>query len=162
MKKTVKHNKLFIVLSAILAVMLGAVAVYAATGAGTESDPVVTRSYVDKAVAAVQNSGKTDAGKDETAGGTSSDSGFQIIEMKAGDHITGYQDTEIIVRSGIVRTSIPGVDGLSDLTSGRDIKNRTTVSNNHLLLVPRSDGRGIVARSQAYVMVKGSYTMENK
>lgn len=144
-----------IIISAVIAVVIGSVAVYAATTAGTDSDPVVTKSYVDNAIAGIKRGENT---PDNT--GSDSEEGFQIIELKAGQQLTGYQDTQLVVRSGSVRAVIPGENGLSDLTDGSDITvNNVSVRANHLILVPRSDGRGIKARTDSFVMVKGAYTI---
>lgn len=150
-----RYHRLMIIISAVIAVVIGSVAVYAATTAGTDSDPVVTKSYVDNAIAGIKSGGNT---PDNT--GSDSEDGFQIIELKAGQQLTGYQDTQLVVRSGSVRAVIPGENGLSDLTDGSDITvNNVSVRANHLILVPRSDGRGIKARTDSFVMVKGAYTI---
>ncbi|MGI6205755.1 MAG: hypothetical protein ACOYJI_03865 [Anaerovoracaceae bacterium] len=145
--KNRRSHKLLIIITAVLAVVLGSAAVYAAT-AGSESDPVVTKSYVDNAVA---NAG---SGSSED-----SDSGFQIVELSAGETLTGYQDTQIVLRSGAATAVIPGINGISDLTDGSDILNDEKIELNHLLMVPRSDGRGIKVSVDSFVMVKGAYTI---
>ena len=68
---------------------------------------------------------------------------------------------EIILRSGSAEAVCPGANGISDLTEGADLADRTALSPNHLLLVPRDDGRGLVVTSkEAYVMVRGTYRIE--
>jgi hypothetical protein len=66
----------------------------------------------------------------------------------------------LILRSGDAYAIDNGVDGLSDVTSAKDLKGGVTITANHLLLVPRADGRGIRAGSDLWVMVKGSYTIQ--
>jgi hypothetical protein len=53
-----------------------------------------------------------------------------------------------------------GADGLSDLTAGKDLAATFALSKNHLMLVPRNDGRGISAATDIWVMVKGTYSIE--
>ena len=51
--------------------------------------------------------------------------------------------------------------GISDITAGADLPAGTNVSTNHLLLVPRDDGRGLTITSDiAYLMIKGAYSIE--
>ncbi len=68
---------------------------------------------------------------------------------------------ELILRSGTAIVVSPFAEqGLSDITSGLDLKNRDSVSYNHALIIPRGgDGRGIKITSTngAYVMVRGEY-----
>ncbi len=49
---------------------------------------------------------------------------------------------------------------MADLTDGSNLNGGSSVTKNHLLLVPREDGRGIACATDCYVMVKGSYTVE--
>lgn len=102
---------------------------------GSAEDPVVTKSYVDA---------KTS---------------YQVIHMLAGQKMIGGAGTELIVRSGDVTAIDNGVDGVSDITGGSDLKSDATCKANHLLLIPRADGRGIKAATEAYVMVRGSFTL---
>ena len=117
-------------------------AAWAASGApGSESDPVVTKSYVDQKLAG--------------AGGGA----FTPVQVTAGQSVIGGEGTEIILRSGEAAVIADGANGISDLTQGQDLKGGTPVRENHLLLVPRSDGRGITAVTDILVMLRGSYTL---
>lgn len=132
--------------------ILSLIAATAAVGAetyepGSENDPVVTKSYVDAKIAAISSGG---------GGGDS----FQPISIEEGDRLIGGEGTEIILRSGDANAITNGVNGISDLTAGRDLSQGAYISPNHLILVPRDDGRGIRAVSSVWVLVKGSYTIE--
>jgi hypothetical protein len=117
------------------------VAVRAADGApGSESDPVVTKSYVDKQLA--------------EAGGI-----FVPLELAAGKRIIGGAGTEIILRSGEAAAIGNESNGISDLTDGADLQTGAAVQRDHLLLVPREDGRGLSATSDVWLMVRGPYTI---
>jgi hypothetical protein len=67
--------------------------------------------------------------------------------------------TEAVLRSGTA-TVIAGPNGLLDMTAGRDIANGESVNRNHLLIAPRSDGRGMRFTSSAWVMVRGGFSIE--
>jgi len=98
---------------------------------GSDADPLVSQSYVDQFV------------------------GLVVIELHAGQMLEGMGGTEIIVRSGQVTATSSPLGGLSNVTAGKDMVQGERVPLNHLLIVPRSDGRGIVAQTRAFVMVRG-------
>ena len=67
---------------------------------------------------------------------------------------------EIILRSRIGTVVDTGNGGLADITEGKDITNGENVLQNHLLIVPRDDGRGVKAvNSNVILLVKGGYTL---
>jgi hypothetical protein len=49
---------------------------------------------------------------------------------------------------------------MCDVTSGRDLTSNERVAANHLLLVPRNDGRGILAEGKVWALVRGVYTIK--
>jgi len=129
--------------TALLALLITAslFMVYAAF-AGTESDPggsgdpLVTQSYVDQYVQ------------------------WKVLELETGQVLKGHAGTEIIVRRGqaIVIDSVG--NGIPDITSGVDIYAGSTVPNNHLLVIPRDDGRGVGAKSAVVVMYRGGASVQ--
>jgi len=152
-----KKSLVILIISALLLAMSFSVIVFAG-GAGTESDPVVTKSYVDAlyvrlsdAITSVQSSSQ------QVQSGSSS---FVVVEVQAGQKVIGLEGTEMVLRGGSATAIDNGADGISDLTTGKDLKSPTKIDKNHLLLVPRADGRGIYCSTHAYVMVKGGYTIE--
>ncbi|MBQ3065568.1 MAG: hypothetical protein IJC98_04975 [Clostridia bacterium] len=85
-------------------------------------------------------------------------SSFEVVRLEIGQAIIG--NCEMILRSGTAIAFCPGINGISDLTAGADLADETNIPLNHLLLVPRDDGRGIfVTSGEAYVMVRGTYTV---
>lgn len=83
---------------------------------------------------------------------------YTVLHVMKGQSVVG--SCEIILRSGTAAALCPGANGISDLTAGADLMANTEISTNHLLLVPRNDGRGItVTSTDAYVMVRGNYTV---
>lgn len=149
MKKAVT----ILVIAAMLLVMSFSACVFGAeSGPGSASDPVVTKSYVD-ALFSQLSSGKKDSG---------STSSFEVIEVAAGSTIVGDEGCEMVMRSGKNTASIPATagGGIVDLTSGTDYSNGKSIPLNHHLLFSRSDGRGVYCANKAYVMVKGSYSIQ--
>lgn len=137
----------------IIVVALALIAATAVVGAetyepGSANDPVVTKSYVDAQIAALKSSGTG-----------ASNVTFEAIFIEAGKKLLGGAGTEIILRTGEASAIDNGVNGISDLTGGKDLTVGCAIEKNHLLLVPRDDGRGISAVTDIWVMVKGSYTI---
>lgn len=110
--------------------------------AGTESDPggsgdpLVTQSYVDQYVQ------------------------WNVVELETGQVLKGRAGTEIIVRRGQAVVVDPVGNGIPDVTSGADIFAGSTVPNNHLLVIPREDGRAVGARSPVVVMYRGGASVQ--
>ena len=61
----------------------------------------------------------------------------------------------------VIRCSdaVSGDARIADLTGGADLMTGASVELNHLLLVPRNDGRGITAVTDIWVMVRGEYNV---
>ncbi len=86
---------------------------------------------------------------------------FAPLALKAGEKLIGKSGTQVILRSGEATAIDNGQNGVSDLTTGTDLRTGNKVGQNHLLLIPREDGRGIAATTEVWVMVMGSYTITN-
>lgn len=121
-------------------VLLAAVAVLAGAGAGhlrataaepgSDADPLVAKSYVDKLVA------------------------LKVLELKAGQTLRAEAGAELVLRAGRAVALTGPQGGLADLTAGRDIQAGEPVPANHLILVPRTDGRGIKALTPVVLLVR--------
>lgn len=135
-------------LAAVLIVGIGVAGIFAAESeAGTVSDPVVTKSYVDELFASMSAAEPSAAV-------------FEVVEVPAGRSLIGGAGTEMILRGGEATAIDNGKDGISDLTAGKDLKTGTAISMNHLLLIPKDDGRGIQCILKSWVMVKGGYSIQ--
>ena len=107
---------------------------------GSPGDPLVTQSWVTKYV-------------DELTA-------LEVVEVDAGQRLLGGAGTEFILRAGQATIIDSELGGLADVTAGGDLGLGVSVPRNHLLIVPRSDGRGMQATSDIIVMVRGSYSVE--
>ena len=139
-----------IVAGLVIVISVFAVTVAAAAASdtpGSESDPVVTKSYVDSQIAQIKGSG------------TASNS-YVVVTVSAGQKLLGKGGTEIILRSGEATAIDNGANGVSDMTAGKDLMTGQSVGQNHLLLVPKDDGRGIQAITDLVAMVRGSYSIQ--
>ena len=111
---------------------------------GSDSDPVISFSYLTEIF-------KPEVEKELT---------FQVVSVSKGESLTGTAGTEMILRMGKAAIFATESGGLSDVTVGYDLPDGTEMPPNHLLIVPKDDGRGIVAKTDCLVMVKGGYTIE--
>lgn len=121
---------------------------------GSKDDPVVTKSYVDQALGQIKNyvdNMVSGAGQ----GGTSE---LEVVNLNPGETIVLKAGAEIILRAGQATIYSPTPNGLSDVTGGKDLVSGTSVPANHLLITPRSDGRGVTAKTVSVFMVRGQYS----
>lgn len=135
-KNTAITVVLTMVLTGILVYGLCATSFGSANTPGSSEDPLVSKSYVDNAVL------------------------YEVVHLEANQKLLGDAGAEIILRSGEATAIGNGSNGVSDLTSGVDLMTTDRVNTNHLLLVPRNDGRGIQVWTESYVMVRGNYTVK--
>jgi len=87
--------------------------------------------------------------------------GFVVVEATKGQVVVLGAGSEIIVRSGET-TAISGMyGGLADVSAGRDLNTGETITNQHLLISARDDGRGIKVVSEiSYMLIRGSYSIQ--
>jgi len=81
---------------------------------------------------------------------------FEALFVPAGHTLIADAGAEFILRSGNA-IAVSGSDGMVNITAGQDLANGETVPHNHLLMVPRSDGRGMSFMTDSWLMIKGSY-----
>lgn len=152
---------------------------------GTPEDPIVSQSYVDAKIAAitgelnnlkqqVQGSGQAGALeqkikdietemaslKQQIGSGQAQGGKYEVVgPLLPGQKIIAGESTEIVLRGGAATAIASTNGGVADLITGVDMATGENIPLNHLLLVPRNDGRGISITKEAWVMVRGSYTI---
>lgn len=115
---------------------------------GTD-DPLITESYLKNVFL-----------KEVKEYIAESPSTFNVVSVKKNQNFIGNSGCEFILRQGKATVVAAELGGLSDVTAGYDITSGVDVPPNHLLIVPRDDGRGFKATSDVVIMVKGSYTIK--
>ena len=165
-------NKKFKIIVAVA--VLSVTSLYAADSKiGTDSDPLVTKSYVDQKIALVSGGGNSDlearlSAQEDLISVLSQEiatlkeagsSSFEIVKVPAGSSIYGKQGSEMIIRSGDGTIVASSAGGVQDVTDGVDLAGGVKAPNNNLLIIPREDGRGIMANKAMVVMVRGGYTI---
>lgn len=163
-------NKGIIIISSA-ALVLTVSSVIKAAEPGSSSDPLITLSYftekidelkedLESQIEKLNKSDNDSKNNDEETTTTPAASSFQIVNLKAEHSLICGEGTEIIVRSGESKVIASSSGGLSDVTEGRDLQNGEIIKNNHHLIVPRNDGRGITATVGGAIMVKGDYEIK--
>lgn len=147
-------------LAGLLGVVAGVVmimgSVYGAD-AGSEADPLVSKSYVDDKIEQVMAKiGTSSSGSTTTVSGGA----FTPVSVAVGKTIVGGEGTEMILRAGKASVVISGNEGITDATTGQALVNGHNASLNHLNIIPRSDGRGFKVTEAAWFLVKGDYTIK--
>lgn len=150
-------------LLAVFAIALSVTAAAAyASSAGSNQDPLVTLSYVEKRIQEVMTSvtAQIAESKGATGGSVSAPASvFQVVQVEKGSFVYFGGSVEFIVRSGKTSAITTANGGLSDLTDGVDIGMGNEIPANHHILVPRDDGRGFSALDTTFVLIKGAYTV---
>ncbi len=129
-------------ITGLVIVAICTAAVLASTG--SEEDPLISKSYLDTVFL---NTVKTEMS-------------FSVVSLTAGQQIVGDAGCEMILRMGKATIFSTEKGGISDVTIGGDHKDGSEMPANHLLIVPVGDGRGITAKTDVLVMVKGKYAVK--
>jgi hypothetical protein len=118
-------------------------------------------NYVDLKFESYDLEGLLEQGGSEATDEVDNTASFVVILLNGGEQLICEESAEIILRSGrAMGIANSAGDGLSDVTMGADVGNDELIIKNHLLIVPRTDGRGIEALEMSYVMVKGNYIIQ--
>ena len=84
---------------------------------------------------------------------------YEVLHLTENALLLSETPCEIILRSGSAAAYLAGNDnGLADLTDGGELMEGDALVSNHLLMIPRGDGRGVrITSNEAYIMVRGGY-----
>jgi len=162
-------------LGAFMALALfGAVSVATSGDPGTSTDPVVTKSYVEKRLSEIsavldkkieQLSERVDSVEAAAENGSGSGPAaagappaFVVVELADGDVVTFGENTQVILRGGAA-TAIAAENDLPDVTGGTGLGLGHKVPLNHLIIIPKKDGRGMKIVDKAWLMIAGQYTV---
>ena len=167
-----KKKKLALIIAAC--VLLAALAVTVMAYDSSE-DPIISLSYLSdifrpqilrevdsKIDTAIKNSGSGNTPVTPQPAESAS-SGYEVIEMKAGQVLYATDACDVMLRSGTAVCTAPDPkQGIADYTDATEILNGQPLVKNHMCLIPRGDGRGVVATSSSvFIMVRGTYFIGN-
>ncbi len=158
----------------LLVFMLFNVAVALDEAAGGENDPIVTQSYIEMRLEQLKtyvdekfNNVTKDLQNIKSdinvlKGGDAPNNAFEPVTLAPGQKIIGGEGTELILRVGNAKAIASAEGGLADVTGAVDISNGKDIPRQHLLIIPREDGRGAYTSGSidAIFMVKGPYIIQ--
>jgi len=173
MKKTIRI--VLIALAAALLLGIAALAVDAATSAGSEDDPLVTLSYInDVFVPYVTSLFRQDLEEKETAlqesleerisalegAGVSGIGGREYVveTLEAGQTLICQRGAELMLRIGRATVTAENVPGLVDTATTGNLNDGEELTVNHLYMVT-INGHGVRAEDTVKILVRGDYTI---
>lgn len=172
------------IVTAVLAALLLLIGAVLADGAGSQTDPLITMSYLNQTVIpaiVAQIDGKAEqysqqlvdeldtAVKDysdkmeaalaarptEQGGGAS----YAVVTLTKGQQMHMEIGCEVMLRIGTAQCVSPSSPGLIDVTTGESVNNGTALTVNHLCMATIA-GRSVKATANTVkVLVRGSYTI---
>lgn len=162
-------KKTFRVTVCILAALAGltAVGIMAAGGAGSQSDPLVTLSYLtdtfttqvmDKVDKLIAERNTKLASELEGGGASVSGGAYASVTLSAGQTMTGETGCEVLLLSGTATCSASASPAMTDATSGGSINNGAALQPNHLYLM--TGRRSVTTSGGASLLVRGSYAVQ--
>lgn len=156
MKKN-RIKKIILVIASI-SIVLGTGVVFSEPG--SENDPLVSLSYLEKRLEQFKYyvDEKLSKTNNNIQGNTSNN--LEVVEIFEGQSIIGKGGTEIILRGGKAKIIAGELGGLSDVTDGKDLGMGKSIPPEHLLIIPRNDGRGAYAVTDAIFLVRGEYEIK--
>lgn len=143
-----KNKKLLAAFSIVA--LIGFTLYFGQPSIASEEDPLISLSYFNDQIGKL----KEELGAPQ---GSASAVDLKIVNLTKGQTLIANQGSELILRAGEMTAVTSELGGLSDITLGRDIIQGEVVGKNHLLIVPRSDERGLYATTDSIVMVRGSF-----
>jgi hypothetical protein len=131
----------------ILGILISVIIIIGITVFAAGDDPLVSLSYLN------------DIFMPKVEKQISENTVFSVVDLKTGDKFIGGTGCEFILRSGKATAIISQNGGIPDTTGGIDLKQKDAIPQNHLLIIPRDDGRGFISTSNIVIMVRGKYTI---
>lgn len=147
----------FILVITISFLLIHIVQAAVAADPGTDSNPLVSQDYVDAKINEL--TAKIDALKGTSNDVSSQVEKYVVVDVRANQQLVVADGTEMILRMGKAKAIGSDLGGLSDVTAGIDIQTGGNIPANHLLIVPRNDGRGLKAVTDLKIMIKGVYAI---
>ncbi len=162
-------RKMIVFVTVIIFILVGAQIVYGVViEPGSQQDPIITQSYLEQVIQQRNEyidknisdlSERLNELEQNATPGQGAEQ-FIAIEVIAGQKLIGGAGTELILRTKGATIISSDNGGVADTTIGKDLITGEEMPPEHLLIIPRDDGRGFVASNNVWVLVKGSYVIE--
>ena len=151
--RNVKLKGLVILLTVVV---LAGAAVYAVSNYGSQSDPLITKSYLDQVLQPQLEAELETELKDaenQLRGSTAGE--FQELSLTSGQSLHCGAGGEFLLCSG----SAKALGSLADTTAGSNVAEGAALTANHLY-VSAEDSGGLTATGSVTLLVSGSYSLE--
>ena len=157
-----------IVLAAACVCFVFTVAYAANTSAGGQTDPLVTKSYLDGPfmqqvqVFVGQTVDARRAELERAAGqnsGTADGNVFSVVTLSQGETLVGDVGCEVMLRIGAATCGTTDSVGLIDTTTGANLGNGGALIANHLYMVTISTRSVTATSGTVKVLARGPYTI---
>ena len=157
-----------IALAVVCVCFVVTVAYAANANAGGQTDPLVTKSYldgpfmqqvqtlVDQTVDARKAELERAAGQ---GGGTADGNVFSVVTLSQGQTLTGDVGCEVMLRVGTAICGTSDSVGLIDTTTGANLGNGGALVTNHLYMVTISTRSVTATSGTVKVLARGPYTI---
>lgn len=158
-------KKSIIAVVAAVAMLIGLGAAVFAYDSST--DPVITLSYLTDVfkpfIIHEIDTKVSDAVGTNPENENGSEGGYVVVELANGDELYASGACDIMLRAGNAVCIAPDEkQGIADYTDSTEILNGQSLTKNHMCLIPRGDGRGVLATSDSvFIMVRGEYVIAN-
>ena len=131
-------------------------------GAATTDDPIISLSYLEKVFMPqiVQYIDQRFSAFSPNNNTSQTAESYQVLSVPQGKSVICDAGTELILRAGNAQIIATIKGGIANVTNGTDLKNGASMPQNHHLIVPVDDGRGILAQSDCIIMIKGRYSIK--
>ena len=147
-----------VVLLILAAVLLGSLGVYALGTFGSESDPLITMSYLEKVLRPEleqQFAAETEAALEAYKSDTDHTKGYTPLTLQQGQTLVCKAGCEFLVRSGSAYVS----EGLLNVTAGAEVAAKDWLLAHNLYLAVAEDAC-VLASGETVLMVRGEYTVK--
>lgn len=165
MKRMKKSVIVFLLIITTLTLGVSADAEYS-----TADDPLVSKSYVNDVLGPqimAQVLEKIESEYVKLSDISSVAAGqYNVVTLSKNQTLMSKSVCELILLNGSATalitssTNVQNGEGLIDMTDGAVVTNGTLIKNNHYIIIPKTDGRGLVVTSDnVTVLVRGEYVI---
>ena len=147
-----KRKRTLIAVAALALTLAAAATAYAVSSYGTQSDPLVTKSYLDE----VLQPQLLEEFDDMLSDGAD----FRVVTLQNGQVLSAEVGCEVMLRIGSASASGPDSPVLVDTTSGTTLENGGAMVKNHLYMITIVNNGLKATANGTKVLVSGSYTIK--
>lgn len=140
-------------------------AVYAAVSYGSQDDPLITKSYLDKVLRPQLEEefrAELDAALEDAAGGETGGGGgdYVVISLKSGQTVSCGVGCEVMLRIGSASAQGADYPVLVDTTTGESVADGSAMKANHLYMVTIAGNGFRATAATTKLLIRGEYTVK--